>query len=88
MDQLLVLPLAAFLTTLLIAVPAIAQTPDADGARTLLLVDDAHVLYRPGTERVLNPLTRHAGNPVIPRDRPWEGTIAYCSVHRDVETGH
>ncbi|HJN16065.1 MAG TPA: hypothetical protein QGH10_11260 [Armatimonadota bacterium] len=65
-----------------------AQSQAAEeGSRTVLLVDDHHVLYRPGTKRVLHPLTRHAGNPMIPRDRPWEGTIAYCSVHRDVETG-
>ncbi len=48
---------------------------------TILLVDDHHVLYRPGTERVLHPLTRHARNPMVPVDKPWEGTVAYCSIH-------
>ena len=33
--------------------------------RTLLLVDDHDVLYRPGTVRVLRPLDRAAENPVI-----------------------
>lgn len=56
--------------------------------RTILLVDDHHVLYRPGTKRELHPLKRHEANPVIPRNKPWEGTVAYCSVHRDKETGH
>jgi len=56
--------------------------------RTILLVDDHAVLYRPGTKRVLHPLTRHPDNPLIARDKPWEGTIAYCSVHRDARTGH
>jgi len=55
---------------------------EADTERTILLVDDHGVLYRPGTKRVLHPLTRHEENPVIARDKPWEArTIAYCSVH-------
>ena len=45
------------------------------------------VLYRSGTQRVLHPLTRHARNPMLARDKPWETTIAYCSVHRDPVTG-
>jgi hypothetical protein len=55
----------------------------ADPPSTILLVDDYHVLYRPGTRRVLHPLTRHPANPMIPTDKPWEvdGTVAYCSVH-------
>jgi hypothetical protein len=55
--------------------------------RTLLLVDDCDVLYRPGTKRVLHPLTRHRRNPVIEEDRPWEVTVAYCSVYRNPESG-
>lgn len=57
------------------------------GPQTLLLVDDHHVLYRPGTKRVLRPLTRHAQNPVIPADKQWEKANAYCSVHRDPQSG-
>ncbi len=56
--------------------------------RTILLVDDSQVLYRSGTERVLRPLDRHPKNPMLPSDKPWELTVAYCSVHRDQETGH
>ena len=55
--------------------------------RLVLLVDDHHVLYRPGTKRVLNPVQRHEANPVIPDDQPWETTIGYTSVHRDLVTG-
>ena len=55
--------------------------------RTLLLVDDKDVLYRPGTKRVLRPLTRHPQNPLIEEDKPWEVTVAYCSVYRHPESG-
>jgi hypothetical protein len=53
-------------------------------ANTLLLVDDFHVLYRPGTKRALHPLKRYAKNPVIPGgEKGWDQNIAWCSVHRD-----
>lgn len=65
-----------------------SKRPSKSVNPTVLLVDDHAVLYRPGTKRVLHPLTRHANNPILPRDKPWEGTIAYCSVHRDPDTGH
>ena len=54
---------------------------------TLLLVDDHHVLYRSGTERVQHHPVRHEGNPVIAADRPWEGDVAWTSVFRDPSTG-
>jgi hypothetical protein len=55
---------------------------------TLLLVDDHHVLYRPGTRRVLQPLRRYPRNPRIAgRDKPWEIAIAWSSVHRDPTSG-
>jgi hypothetical protein len=53
----------------------------------LLFVDDHHVLYRPGTKRVLHPVRRSESNPLLADTEPWEGTIAYCSVHRDAATG-
>jgi hypothetical protein len=57
-------------------------------SRTLLLVDDHHVLYRPGTKRVLHPLIRHSTEALIPnKQKPWEQDIAWCSVHRDAKTG-
>jgi hypothetical protein len=55
--------------------------------RTLLLVDDHHVLYRAGTERVLHQPERHAENPVVKEDKPWEEAIAWTNVYRDPETG-
>src|SRR5680860_340524 len=54
---------------------------------TILLVDDYHILYRSGTKRSLNQLSRFKNNPVIPQTKPWELTIAYCSVYRDQITG-
>src|SRR4051812_12527344 len=56
-------------------------------AATLLFVDDHDVLYRSGTRRVLNPPVRHADNPIIKRDPPWEIQIAWNSVRRDPKTG-
>lgn len=55
---------------------------------TLLLVDDHHVLYRPGTHRVLHPLTRYPNNPVIKaRGKPWEDAIAWNSDCYHPDTG-
>ena len=60
----------------------------AQGARTLLLVDDHDILYRSGTERVVHPFERHPGNPVVRDDTSWgNGDIAWNSVYRDPETG-
>ncbi len=60
----------------------------ADPSDTLLMVDDRPMLYRPGTRRVLRPLDRHPGNPVLPdREFPWEVAIAWNSIHRDPNTG-
>jgi hypothetical protein len=67
---------------------ALELTPKASQNELLiLLVDDQHVLYRPGTKRVLYPVTRSPANPLIRDTQPWEGTIGYCSVHRDAVTG-
>jgi hypothetical protein len=74
-------------------VDASAQTQPASratlsGPRTILLVDDHDVLYRAGTRRVLHPLKRHASNPVIRgKEKPWEISIAWSSVHRDAKSG-
>ena len=42
-----------------------------------LLVDDWLVAKKSGVERVWHPFEKHAGNPVLTADRPWEGTVAY-----------
>ena len=66
------------------------KTDEAAGAtsrtpQTLLLVDDDDVIVRPQTERVLNPLTRSAGEAglrgVIQSTLTWESGMAYNSVH-------
>lgn len=54
---------------------------------TILLVDDHDILYRAGTRRVLERPRRHASNPLIAEDRPWELAIGWMSVHRDPDTG-
>jgi hypothetical protein len=59
-----------------------------DTSHTILLVDDTDVLYRAGTKRVLAPLKRHSGNPLIRgAEKPWEVAIAWTSVYRDPDTG-
>ena len=55
--------------------------------RTILLVDDHDVLYRAGTRRFFNPPVRHAQNPLITEDKPWEMAIGWTSVHRDAKSG-
>jgi hypothetical protein len=55
--------------------------------RTILLVDDHDIHYRAGTRRVLEKPVRHASNPLITEDKPWELAIAWTSVHRDEATG-
>lgn len=55
--------------------------------RTLLLVDDHHVLYRSGTERVLRPARRHSREPVVAQTEPWETAIGWTSVYRHPQTG-
>lgn len=65
-----------------------AAQPPAVSRGTVLLVDDHHVLCRPGTRRVLQPLRRHPANPLIAgRDKPWEVAVAWSSVYRDPATG-
>ncbi|HOW73512.1 MAG TPA: hypothetical protein PKY77_23165 [Phycisphaerae bacterium] len=61
--------------------------PASGSARTILLVDDADVLYRSGTRREVRPFTRHHANPLIRCDKPWEVAIAWMSVYRNPETG-
>ena len=56
-------------------------------SRTLLLVDDHHVLYRSGTRRVFHPAVLNPSNPVIREDKPWEMAIGWTSVRRDPQSG-
>jgi hypothetical protein len=57
-------------------------------SRTLLLVDDHDILYRPGTERRLRPLDRHRGGAVLPsHDKSWEIAIGWIGDYRDPVTG-
>lgn len=57
-------------------------------AKTLLFVDDHHILYRPGTARRLRPLDRCPQNPVLPaRDKPWEVNIGWVGNTYDPDTG-
>ena len=72
---------------MILALSLLASLPAPARARTILLVDDHDVLYRAGTRRVLQPATRHAKNPLIKSDKPWETQIAWNSVWRDPKTG-
>lgn len=73
----------AIILSLFPAVAGFAVAAD----QTILLVDDHEVHYRAGTRRVLEKPVRHAGNPIITEDKPWELAIAWTSVHRDSKTG-
>ncbi len=42
-----------------------------------LFVDDHLVAEKVGVTRVYHPFEKHAGNPVLVADKPWEGKTAY-----------
>lgn len=67
---------------------AISEQPKpVSPAKTLLLVDDHHVMYRAGTKRVFHPARLNETNPVIREDQPWEMAIGWSSVIRHAESG-
>lgn len=83
----------------LIAVSAIGRTvADAplsekhpqptEAKRTILFADDADILYRSGTERILQPAKRWENNPVIRQDKPWEAAIGWVCVFRSPKMGN
>lgn len=55
--------------------------------RTILLVDDADVLYRPGTIKRVQDFAKAPENPVVRPTKPWESTIGWTSVGRSPRTG-
>lgn len=55
--------------------------------RSLMFVDDHDVLYRSGTERVLQPAKRLTDKGVISQTMPWEVAIGWTSIHRDAASG-
>lgn len=59
----------------------------ADLPRTLLLVDDDDVLYRPGSIKRIVPFQKAQPHPVIAPEKAWEGMLGWCSVFRDPTTG-
>ena len=71
--------------TMFIAMPASGLA--AKDEKTILFVDDHDVLYRSGTERILNPAKRFEGNPVIKQAKPWEAALGWVSVYRNPESG-
>ena len=80
-----ILLVAFFWTGIFFSPVVVAERSDSIGTsdRLLLFVDDHDVLYRPWTRRELQSVNRSPLNPMIVDTQPWEGTIAYCSVHRD-----
>lgn len=56
--------------------------------KTYLFVDDHHVLYRSGTERIVTPFSRHSENPVVAaHENPWEMAIGWTSIYRNSANG-
>ena len=64
-----------------------APSVDNNRHREWLFVDDYHVLYRSGTERVFHSAKLNPTNPVIREDKPWEMAIGWTSVVRHPESG-
>jgi len=53
-----------------------------------LFVDNFLITSMQDLSRVVNPVTKHPENPVVDRNRPWEGLGPHWEhVHRDNETG-
>lgn len=73
------------LTTSLLMGMAYSNSLGAE--QTLLLVDDHHVLYRAGTERVFHSATLFPNNPVVREDQAWEMAIGWTSMYRDPKSG-
>ena len=78
---------AAFLIVIGFSEPAAADDAAQGAERTLLLVDDHHVLYRAGTRRVFHPAVLNKSNPIIREDQPWEMAIGWTSIYRDPASG-
>lgn len=55
--------------------------------QTYLFADDHHILYRSGTQRILNLPKRHSNNPLVSPDKPWEVAIGWTSIYHNPETG-
>jgi hypothetical protein len=55
--------------------------------RTILFADDEDVLYRPGLMARAVEFKKISPDPVIAPEKPWEGMIAWTSVHRDPQSG-
>lgn len=73
------LPAACFLAV------GLSWLAGSAAAKTILLMDDHDVFYRSGVRRVVQPLTRHPANPLIPG---WsKGQLGYCTTYRDAATG-
>ncbi len=64
-----------------------AHSQDAAKGRTILFVDDHEVLYRSGTQRILQPLKRQSEKAILDMAKPWEVGIGYTSVYRDPKSG-
>jgi hypothetical protein len=48
-----------------------------DGPWRRLFLDDEHIADQHGLRRVFHPALKYAGNPVVPKDKPWEGHGIY-----------
>ena len=79
--------LSLFLVCPLITVSVSHAAEPGASEKTLLLVDDHHVLYRAGTRRVFHHANAYAENPVVREDQPWELAIAWSSIYRNPQTG-
>jgi hypothetical protein len=65
------------------------KLPIRVGRARQLFVDDAAIESRSGVQRTFHPVRKFAHNPLIVRDKPWEGhsVLVYGAVIRDPESG-
>ncbi len=63
----------------------VIETPIVVGRAKQLFVDDAVIDSTTGLKRTLHPVNKHAANPLVVADRPWEGkcVLLYGAVVRD-----
>ncbi len=53
----------------------------------ILFVDDHHVLYRSGTNRIFHTATLNPSNPVVREDLAWQTAIGRTSIYGDPANG-
>eukprot|EP00940_MAST-03C_sp_MAST-3C-sp2_P001970 g1970.t1 len=70
-----------FQYVLIVLTVVATRAVESSAVRTMLFLDDHHVLYTAGLKKTLEPLRRTLEDPVLSPTMPWEGLLAYNAVH-------